>query len=127
MSDRAPNPRTMSPGSPGSPGSGTGATDPDPGSRAGEAIVVVRIPGPLRSLTGGAGQVSVPGATVAAVLERLVIEHPGLRRHLLTDTGDVRDYVNLFVNEDDVRYLSGVATELGPEDTVTIVPSIAGG
>ena len=89
--------------------------------------VVVRIPGPLRSLTGRADEVKVGGTTVAEVLERLVVRYPGLRRHLLTDTGGIRDYVNVFVNEEDARTLDGVATAVGPGDTITIVPSIAGG
>ena len=92
--------------------------------------VAVRVPGPLRALTDGAGELEVEGATVAAVLERLVADYPGLRRHLLADGGpatEVRDYVNVFVNDDDVRTLDGVATTVGPEDTITIVPSIAGG
>ncbi len=89
--------------------------------------VVVRIPGPLRSLTDRTDEVKVGGSTVAEVLERLVVRYPGLRRHLLTDTGGVRDYVNVFVNEEDARTLDGVATAVGPGDTITIVPSIAGG
>lgn len=89
--------------------------------------LVVRIPGPLRALTDRADEVKVQGTTVAEVLERLVVRYPGLRRHLLTDTGGVRDYVNVFVNEEDTRTLDGVATAVGPGDTITIVPSIAGG
>lgn len=89
--------------------------------------VVVRIPGPLRALADGADEVRVEGGTVARVLERLVADYPGLRRHLLTEDGRVRDYVNVFLNEDDVRTLDGVATPVDGEDAVTIVPSIAGG
>ncbi len=93
----------------------------------GAGAVVVRIPGPLRSLTDGAGELEIPGGTVGTVLETLVLRHPGLRRHLLTEDGTVRDYVNVFLNEDDVRYRDGVDTPVAPTDTVTIVPSIAGG
>lgn len=99
---------------------------PGPGTDA-HGAVVVRIPGPLQRLTDGEAEVRVPAGTVAATLETLVIRHPGLRRHLLTDDGDVRDYVNVFLNEDDVRYLSGVRTAVSAGDTLTIVPSIAGG
>jgi molybdopterin converting factor small subunit len=105
------------------------AANPDRAPSA-AGMVVVHIPGPLRALTGGAGEVEVRGGTVAEVLERLVTHHPGLRRHLLTDSGagtEVRDYVNIFVNEEDVRTLDGVATAVGSEDAITIVPSIAGG
>ena len=110
-----PSPETSRPPSP---------SEPDASSAPG---VVVRIPGPLRSLADGAGEVKLEGTTVAEVLERLVAQYPGLRRHLLTDTGGVRDYVNVFVDADDVRALDGVATAVGPDDTITIVPSIAGG
>jgi sulfur-carrier protein len=89
--------------------------------------VVVRIPGPLRALADGLDEVRVPAGTVAAALETLVIRYPAVRRHLLADDGAVRDYVNVFANHDDVRHLDGVATSLAPGDTLTIVPSIAGG
>ena len=106
----------------------TQRTDANPaGTARATGGVVVRIPGPLRTLADGAGEVAVRGDTVAAVLEKLVIAHPGLRRHLLTDAGDVRDYVNVFVNDDDVRYLDGADTPVSADDTMTIVPSIAGG
>ncbi|MGK7313395.1 MAG: MoaD/ThiS family protein [Candidatus Longimicrobiales bacterium M2_2A_002] len=97
-----------------------------PGAPGGPGVVV-RVPGPLRALTDGAGEVKVGGTTVAEVLERLVVQYPGLRRHLLTDTGGIRDYVNVFVDADDIRALDGVSTAVGPEDAITIVPSIAGG
>ena len=103
----------------------TAASSADATSAAG--AVVVRIPGPLRALTDGAGEVTVRCATVAGVLERLVADYPGLRRHLLTDGDEIRDYVNVFVNDDDIRTLDGMATYVGPEDAITIVPSIAGG
>lgn len=89
--------------------------------------IVVRIPGPLRALTDGAAEVEVRGGTVAGVLERLVADHPGLRRHLLTEDGTVRDYVNIFVDDDDVRYLDGPSTAVTADHVITIVPSIAGG
>lgn len=97
------------------------------GARADTGDVVVRIPGPLRPLTDGEGEVVVPAGTVGAVLETLVVRHPGLRRHLLTDEGGVRDYVNIFLGEDDVRYLDGVGTAAPAGSILTIVPSIAGG
>ena len=128
MSDRAPatEPRsgTTGPGTDaGTTGSGTDAgVDP----RAPDAVTV-RIPGPLRSLTDGSEEIGLAAGTVEGALEALVARHPGLRRHLLTDDGAVRDYVNLFVDEEDVRYLDGVGTPLRPGQVVTIVPSIAGG
>jgi molybdopterin converting factor small subunit len=89
--------------------------------------VVVRIPGPLRALADGRDEVRVAAGTIAGVLERLVADYPGLRRQLLTEDGRIRDYVNVFVNDDDVRTLNGTATSVYDEDAVTIVPSIAGG
>ncbi len=126
-----PNPETSARTTAGS----SPAASPDRATSAAEGrstpdTIVVRIPGPLRALTDGAGEVEAAGATVAGVLERLVEEHPGLRRHLLTDGvagTEVRDHVNVFVNDDDVRTLDGVATSVAAEDTITIVPSIAGG
>lgn len=95
-------------------------------------VVVVRIPGPLRPLTDGAAEVtlsagSLSNGSVGAAMEALVARYPGLRRHLLDDDGSLRGYVNIFVGDDDVRYLNGVATEVDPGAVVTIVPSIAGG
>lgn len=103
-----------------------GHADPA-GATSAPGAVVVRIPGALRPMADGAGEVSVAAGTVAMVLERLVARHPGLGRHLLTDDGRVRDYVNVFLNDDDVRTLAGPATPVSPADTLTIVPSIAGG
>jgi sulfur-carrier protein len=87
----------------------------------------VRIPGPLRSLAGGTGDVAVPAGTVRAALDDLVRRHPGLLRHFRTEQGDLREHVNVFVNEEDIRYLDGEETAVAPGDTVTVVPSIAGG
>lgn len=93
----------------------------------GAGSVTVRIPGPLRDLADGRDAVEVSAGTVAAALDALLGRYPGLRRHLLADDGAVRDYVNLFVEDDDVRYLDGVDTPVRVGDTITIVPSIAGG
>lgn len=91
------------------------------------ATVTVAVPGPLRPLADGLDRVAVPGATVAEALEALVDRHPGLRRHLLTEAGAVREHVNVFVGEDDVRYMDGLDTAVGDGRVITIVPSIAGG
>lgn len=89
--------------------------------------VTIRLPGPLRDLAGGRPEVEVSGPTVGAALDDLVARHPALRRHLRTETGGLRDYVNVYLNEDDVRFLAGEATGLSAGDAVTLVPSIAGG
>ena len=94
---------------------------------AGAAPVTVRIPGPLRDLTGGSEQVVAAARTVGAALDEVLLRHPALRRHLRTESGALREHVNVFRNEQDTRFLDGEATLLEPGDEVTIVPSIAGG
>ncbi len=91
------------------------------------AKVQIRIPTPLRSFTGGASQIIVEGATVGDGIQRLVEQHPGLERHLFTPEGKLRNFVTLYLNEEDVRYLSRDATPVKDGDTVSIVPAIAGG
>ena len=87
---------------------------------------IVRIPTPLRTLTSGKDEVAAEGATVAAVIEDLEKNHPGLRDRLLDEKG-VRRFVNIYVGEEDIRFLDGLATELKPGDAISIVPAIAGG
>ncbi|HEX9107102.1 MAG TPA: ThiF family adenylyltransferase, partial [Longimicrobiales bacterium] len=87
----------------------------------------VGIPAPLRGYTGGQAQVEVTAADVGQALRELIESYPALRRHLFSDDGRLRSYVNIYVNEDDVRWLEGERTPLGDGDTVVIVPSIAGG
>ena len=89
--------------------------------------VIVRIPTPLRSLTGGAEEVSVEGAaTVAQLIDTLESKHAGMRDRLLDDKG-VRKFINLYVGEEDIRFLDGLATALKDGEQVSIVPAIAGG
>jgi len=90
-------------------------------------MTTVRIPTPLRPYTGGAKEVEVAGETVAAALGDLVQRHPDVKRHLFDDAGALRAYVNVFLNDDDVRALQGEATPLKPGDRLMIIPSIAGG
>jgi adenylyltransferase/sulfurtransferase len=89
--------------------------------------VTVRIPTPLRSYAGGATEVTVAAATVGAALDRLVERHPELRRHLYTEGGELRNFVNAYLNEEDMRHLGGRDTPVSEGDAITIVPSIAGG
>ena len=89
--------------------------------------VTVRIPTPLRKLTGGADEVSVDGATVGDVIENLEAAHAGLKERLCDDAGEIRRFVNVYVNDEDVRFLEGRATALKDGDEVSIVPAIAGG
>jgi molybdopterin synthase sulfur carrier subunit len=87
----------------------------------------VQVPAPLRSLTGGADEVQVEAADVAALVEALEARHKGMKDRLCDPQGELRAYVRLFVNEEDVRFLDGKQTALKAGDTVAIVPAIAGG
>jgi len=89
--------------------------------------VRVQIPGPLRSLTGGAAEVDVEAADVGALIEGLESRHKGIKDRLCDAEGNLRSYVRLFVNDEDVRFLQAKATPLRAGDTVAIVPAIAGG
>jgi sulfur-carrier protein len=89
--------------------------------------ITIRIPGPLRSLADGEDEVRVRGATVGDALDSLIRRHPALARHLRADSGEIREHVNVFVNQDDIRSANGQATTLAPGDAITVVPSIAGG
>ncbi|MEX2255665.1 MAG: MoaD/ThiS family protein [Acidimicrobiia bacterium] len=89
--------------------------------------VKVRIPTQLRQLSGGASEVSVEGSTVAEVLKALDVAHPGFAERLYDDGGGLRRFVNVFVAEEDIRFLDGVATPLTDGQTVSIVPAVAGG
>ena len=89
--------------------------------------VRVRVPTPLRRFTGGADEISVSGATIAAVVEDLEQHHPGIKERICDDEGKVRRFVNIFVNGDDIRFLSNLDTAVKDGDEVSIVPAIAGG
>ena len=88
---------------------------------------VLRIPTPLRPYAEGASEIEVKAETVGAALENLTEQYPSLRKHLFTDEGELRSYVNLFVNDEDIRHLQGIDTPVQPEDRLMIIPSIAGG
>jgi molybdopterin synthase sulfur carrier subunit len=89
--------------------------------------VNVRIPTQLRQLTGGASEVSVEGTTVAEALKALDAAHPGFAERLYDDGGGLRRFVNVFVAEEDIRFLDGLSTPLTDGQTVSIVPAVAGG
>jgi molybdopterin converting factor small subunit len=89
-------------------------------------MVTVRIPTPLRTLTGGEEQVQVPGATLRDVIETLEKKHPGIKDRLLDDKG-IRRFVNIYVGDEDVRFLDGLETKVAAGTEVSIVPAIAGG
>jgi len=87
----------------------------------------IQIPSPLRQYSGKQASVHVPGKTVGEALAGLVAQHPDLKRHLYTEEGKLRTFVNVYVNDEDMRYLQKEATVLKDGDTISIVPSIAGG
>jgi molybdopterin synthase sulfur carrier subunit len=89
--------------------------------------VLVRIPTPLRRFTNGADEVGTDGATIGAVVNDLEKRHPGIKERLCDDEGRVRRFVNIYVNGDDIRFLSNLETPVKDGDEVSIVPAIAGG
>lgn len=89
--------------------------------------VTVRIPTTLRPLSGGASTVVVEGATLAEILKNLDATHPGFADRLLDADGKLHKFVNVFVSDDDVRYLDGLNTKVPAGETVSIIPAVAGG
>lgn len=87
----------------------------------------MRIPTTLRPLSGGASTVSVEGATLADVLKNLNAAHPGFSDRLLDSAGNLHKFVNVFVADDDVRYMDGLNTVVPAGSTVSIIPAVAGG
>jgi sulfur-carrier protein len=89
--------------------------------------VEVRIPTILRSYTGGEKAVKGSGDTLAALLDDLESRHSGLRERLVTQDGGLHRFVNVYVNDEDVRFLGGLETTLADGDSVTVLPAVAGG
>jgi molybdopterin converting factor small subunit len=87
----------------------------------------IQIPTPLRQYAGKQPAVDVKAGTIGEALTVLVARHPDLRRHLYTDEGKLRAFVNVYLNDEDVRYLQKEATAVADGDNISIVPSIAGG
>lgn len=94
---------------------------------ASTTAVTVRIPTPLRPLTGGQSEVQGSPGTLSQLFVELDAQYPGLRARLCSEDGPVRDFVNVFVNEEDIRFLQGLDTELRAGDRVSILPAVAGG
>lgn len=86
----------------------------------------IKIPTPLRAYTDGQAQLTLDGDTVGAVLKNLIAQFPDLEQHLFND-GELRNFVNIFLGEDDVRFLDGLDTQIDADDNLRIIPSIAGG
>jgi sulfur-carrier protein len=89
--------------------------------------VMVHIPTPLRALTEGKGTLALEGASVRELLAAMDRAYPGLQSRLCEEDGSVRRFINVYVNEEDVRFLQGLETPLAAGDEVSIVPAMAGG
>ncbi|MGO9343186.1 MAG: ubiquitin-like small modifier protein 1 [Acidimicrobiales bacterium] len=89
--------------------------------------VEIRLPTVLRPFAGGKSTVSVDGSTIGEVLTNLVDANPGMKGQVLTDDGDLHRFVNVYLNDDDVRYLDKLATSVSNGDTISILPAVAGG
>ena len=90
-------------------------------------MATVRIPTPLRKLTDGNEEVSVAGSTVGEILNALDEKHPGMKGRIFDDAGKIKRFVNIFANDEDIRFLQNLDTPVKDDDEVSIVPAIAGG
>ncbi len=90
-------------------------------------MIKVRIPTPLRKLTEGQGEVNGEGTDVATLIDALEQSYPGLKERLFDEEGTLRRFVNIYINEEDIRFQQGILTPLKTGDEVSIVPAIAGG
>jgi len=90
-------------------------------------MATVRIPTPLRKLTDGKEEVSARGTTIGQVLDDLETNYPGIKARICDENGQVRRFVNIFANDEDIRFLANLDTPVGDKDEVSIVPAIAGG
>jgi molybdopterin synthase sulfur carrier subunit len=89
--------------------------------------VTVRVPTPLRRLTDGQGEVEVEASNVREAIEKLDQQYPGFKERIIDEKGEIRKFVNLYLNDEDVRFLKGAETPLKDGDVLSIVPAIAGG
>ena len=90
-------------------------------------MATIRIPTPLRKLTAGKEEVTVQGGTVGALLAGLESQYPGIKERICDDSGQVRRFVNIFANDEDIRFLKNLETSVKDSDEISIVPAIAGG
>ena len=89
--------------------------------------IMVRIPTPLRKVTNGDDKVTVEGATLGLLIDSMESQYPGIKGRLCDDQGQLRNFVNIYVNGEDVRFLDGLGTATNTGDEVSIVPAVAGG
>ena len=89
--------------------------------------VTVRIPTPLRRMTNGQDKVEMEASTLSAMIENLEASYPGVKERLIDENGELRYFVNIYLNGEDVRFLDGLDTSAGSGDEISIVPAVAGG
>ena len=89
--------------------------------------ITVRIPTALRRLTHGQGEIQIEASSIGDLIEKLEEEFPGIKERLVEPNGEIRKFVNFFVNDEDIRFLNGKDTQLKDGDVVSIIPAIAGG
>jgi molybdopterin synthase sulfur carrier subunit len=89
--------------------------------------IKVRVPTPLQRVTSGAAEVEVTSSTVREAIENLESQYEGMKRRLCEEDGSLRRFINIFVNDEDIRFLQGLDTKLKEGDEISIVPAIAGG
>ncbi|MBI5746366.1 MAG: MoaD/ThiS family protein [Nitrospirae bacterium] len=87
----------------------------------------VRIPTPLRKLTGEKGEIEAKGANISDLIEDIEKRHPGIKERIYDETGEIRRFINIYVNEEDIRFIDGNKTAVRDGDEVSIIPAIAGG
>jgi len=90
-------------------------------------MITVRIPTPLRSYTDGQNNILVVGSSVKEVLKDLTVQYPALKVHMFTDNEELRPFINLYLGDEDIRYLQGIDTPIRNGESLLIIPSIAGG
>jgi molybdopterin synthase sulfur carrier subunit len=90
-------------------------------------MIKVRIPTPLRPMTGGKKEVEIAGTSVEEIIDNLESTHPGIKERICDEQGEVRRFINIYVNEEDIRFLTGKETPLKDGDEMSIIPAIAGG
>ncbi len=90
-------------------------------------MITIRIPTPLRSMTGGRNEVEGKGHSIGEVIDQLNVTHPGLKDRICDEQGEIRRFINVYLNEEDIRFLTGKDTPVKDGDEVSIIPAIAGG
>lgn len=90
-------------------------------------MALVRIPTPLRTLSGGKDEISIAAGSVGDLIEKMEAECPGMKDRLCDESGEIRRFINIYVNNEDIRFLDGKETALSENDNVSIIPAIAGG